>query len=77
MFFWVSLNEVYVDWRTCFCLNAMLHPVDCWCKLSQRNMPLRGALAFDMLIHSVNYKPSVCSWNARHMIVYKNQAFAT
>lgn len=55
-----------------FCLKAMLHPVDFWCKLSKRNMSLKSSLAFDMLILSVNYKPSVCSCYALHTIVYKN-----
>lgn len=34
-------------------------------------MPLKSSLAFDMLIQSVNYKPSVCSCYALHTTVYK------
>lgn len=34
-------------------------------------MALKSSLAFDMLILSVNYKPSVCSCYALHTIVFK------
>lgn len=34
-------------------------------------MPLKSSLAFDMLIKSVNYYPSVCSCYPLHTIVYE------
>lgn len=64
----LSLNDVYCMLIDKF--KAMLHPVACWCKLSYRNMPLKRSLAFDMLIQSVNYKPSVCSCHTLRPNVY-------